>query len=537
MIVLGLHRDPWHNSGAAMIRADHGTVRFATISEERCNREKDSRKFPSLSIKACMQQLGVESFREIDLVVLDYIISRDWQNDFYLRPSEPVTILHDFSPDKIHVINHHLAHACVVFYSSPFDSSAVLIVDGRGSEKETQSLFSASAEEIRLLDSTKSIGIGLLYAAVTQAIGFGLLQEGKTMGLAPYGEAITKPIFKFPRSYDGITTDYSAACVEDSYEMGMNHEPIVTFDDKARAAFEVQRECEAALLHLAEHAKEITASPYLCLSGGVALNSVANYKILQSGLFKDIFINPAASDTGIPLGAALYGYHQILKQKKTYDTISPYLGPEYCGSRIRNAIEAYRGTPYDFQAFEGFRLVSEAALDRAVEMLAENKIVGCWHGRSEIGPRALGNRSILMSPRRAENKDILNSQVKHREGFRPFAPAILEEFTTDYFDIDRPSPYMLLVPTVREQKREVIPAVTHTDGTGRLQTVSKEFNPHFYQIIKKFHELTGVPVILNTSFNVAREPIVETPEDAIRCFLGTGIDALLLGDNLLVKQV
>lgn len=536
MIVLGLHRDPWHNSGAAMIRADNGAVRFATISEERCNREKDSRKFPLLATRACMKQLEVESFADIDLVVLDYIINRDWKNDFYRRRGEDTTFLNDLQPEKIHVINHHLAHASAVFYSSPFSSSAVLIVDGRGSQKETQSLFVASANGIRLLESTTRIGIGLLYAAVTQAIGFGLLQEGKTMGLAPYGEAIPKQIFNFPRVYDGIVTDYSAACVEDSYEMGMAHEPIVTFENKARAAFEVQQECEKALLHLAAHAAAKTGSPHLCISGGVALNSVANYKILQSGFFKDIFINPAASDTGIPIGAALYGYHQLLKQSKTYDTISPYLGPDYCDEKIRSAIESHRGTPYDFQAFDGFTLISEAAMDRAVELLAENRIVGCWHGRSEMGPRALGNRSILMSPQRAENKDILNSQVKHRESFRPFAPAILAEFTTDYFDIDRPSPYMLLVPTVRAEKREIIPAVTHADGTGRLQTVTKEFNPHFYEIIRKFYERTGVPVILNTSFNVAREPIVETPEDAIRCFLGTGIDALLLGEHLLVKH-
>ena len=535
MIVLGLHRDPWHNSGAAMIRANDGEVRFATISEERCNREKDSRKFPLLATTACMAQLGVKSFADIDLIVLDYIISRDWQNDFYRRRGEANTFLNEVDPEKIHVINHHLAHACAVFYSSPFSSSAVLIVDGRGSEKETQSLFLASDEGIKLLESTKKVGIGLLYAAVTQAIGFGLLQEGKTMGLAPYGEFLAKQVFKFPHSYDGVVTDFSAACVEDSYEMGMTHEPIVTFEDKARAAFEVQQECENALLHLGAHAAAQTKSPHLCISGGVALNSVANYKILQSGLFQDIFINPAASDTGIPLGAALYGYHQLLKQPKSYDTISPYLGPEYSAERVRSAIEAYRGTPYDFEAFEGFAVISEAALDRAVDLLAENRIVGCWHGRSEMGPRALGNRSILMSPRRAENKDILNSQVKHREAFRPFAPAILEEFTADYFDIDRPSPYMLLVPTVRADKREVIPAVTHADGTGRLQTVTQDFNPHFYEIIRKFYERTGVPVILNTSFNVAREPIVETPEDAIRCFLGTGIDALLLENYLLIK--
>lgn len=536
MIVLGLHRDPWHNSGSAVIRAEGGEVRFATLSEERCNREKDSRKFPELSARACMEELGVSCLDEVDLVVMDYIVNRDWRSDFYRRPGIADSFLNQLDPAKIHVMNHHLAHACAVFYSSPFESSAVLIVDGRGSEKETQSLFLATSAGIELIESTKKIGIGLLYAAVTQAIGFGLLQEGKTMGLAPYGANVKKPIFNFTRNFDGVTTDYSAACVEDSYEMGMHHEPIETFDHQARGAFEVQQECEEALLHLARYAFAKTGSRHLCISGGVALNSVANYKVLQAGIFDDIFINPAASDTGIPLGAALYGYHQILKQPRSYETISPYLGPQYSEERIRGSIEAYRGTPYDFDAYEGFTVIASDALEKAVDLLAENKIVACFHGRSEMGPRALGNRSILMSPQLAENKDVLNSQVKHREAFRPFAPAILEECTQQYFDIDRRSPYMLLVPTVRVDKRNEIPAVTHADGTGRLQTVNRDFNSHFYAIIERFHKKTGVPVILNTSFNVAREPIVETPEDAIRCFLGTGIDALLLENYLLLKN-
>ncbi|MGA9995463.1 MAG: carbamoyltransferase C-terminal domain-containing protein [Pyrinomonadaceae bacterium] len=536
MIVLGLHKDPWHNSGAAMIREDNGKVRFANLSEERCNRLKDSRNFPALSTKACMDELGVSSLDEIDLIVMDYIIRPDWRNDFYRRRCETDNFLAEVDQSKIHIINHHLAHASVVFHSSPYESAAVLIIDGRGSEKETQSLFMATQDGIELIESTKKIGIGLLYAAVTQAIGFGLLQEGKTMGLAPYGAEVKKQIFNFPRAYQGIITDYSSVCVEDSYDMGTPHEPIVTFEDQARAAYEVQQECETALLHLAEYAFEKTGANYLCFSGGVALNSVANYQILQSGIFKDIFINPAASDTGIPLGVALHGYHRILQRPKTYTEISPYLGPSYNEGRIRNAIEAYRGTTYDYESFEGFRLISEDALVQAAELLAANKIVACFHGRSEMGPRALGNRSILMSPLVAENKDVLNSQVKHREAFRPFAPVILEEHTQDYFDIDRMSPYMLLVPTVREDKREVIPAVTHVDGTGRLQTVGRDFNPHLYAIIEEFYQRTGVPVILNTSFNVAKEPIVETPEDAIRCFMGTGIDALLIGDNLLIKE-
>ena len=192
---------------------------------------------------------------------------------------------------------------------------------------------------------------------------------------------------------------------------------------------------------------------HLCISGGVALNSVANYKVLRSGIFRDIFINPAASDTGIPLGAALFGYHAILGKPKTYGGISPYLGPSYSEDRIIRAIEGYRGSTFNHEAFEGFSLVGRDALETAVGMLADNSIVACFHGRSEMGPRALGNRSILMSPLFAENKAMLNSEVKHREAFRPFAPAILEEFTQDYFEIDRPSPYMLFVPPVREEKR------------------------------------------------------------------------------------
>lgn len=519
-----------------MIREDDGEVRFANLSEERANREKDSRKFPGRSIEACMKELGVASTADIELVVLDYIIKADWTSDWHRSPCDTNNFLQDIESTKIHVINHHLAHAYNVFYSSNFASAAVLIIDGRGSEKETQSLFLATRESIDLVESTKVIGIGLLYAAVTHAIGFGLLQEGKTMGLAPYGEAVKKQIFRFHQRFEGIVTDYSAICPEDSYDIVTPHEPIVSFEDKARAAFEVQKETEAALLHLARYARGRTGAECLCLSGGVALNSVANYKVLRSGIFKDIFINPAASDTGIPLGAALYGYHRILQSPKTYRTISPYLGPSYSKEQVTAAIEAYRGTTFNQQAFEGFCVVDEDALGCAVEMLAGNKIVACFHGRSEMGPRALGNRSILMSPLTAENKDILNNYVKHREAFRPFAPAILEEFVQDYFEIDRPSPYMLLVPTVVEEKRRCIPAVTHVDGTGRLQTVSKASNPRLYSIIEKFHEKTGVPVLLNTSFNVANEPIVESPEDAVRCFLSTGIDALLIGDYLLVKN-
>lgn len=529
MKILGLHKDPWHNTGAAVIQvSETGEVKFANLSEERVDRKKDSRRFPILSTLACMEELGIKSVQEFDLVVLDYIVNpTDYTQDHYKKSCSYYNFLNDIDQTKIHKVRHHLAHAYSVFYSSKFERAAILIIDGRGSDKETQSLYIADAKTgIQLIESTSTIGIGLLYAAVTQKIGFGLLQEGKTMGLAPYGASSNKRFFKFPKQYNGIATDYSSICIEDSYEMTISHPPIETFEDQAAAAFEVQQECEEALLHLAKYAKEKTGCDYLCISGGVALNSVANYKILQSGIFKDVFINPAASDTGIAVGAALYGLHEIHKYPKNYNEISPYLGPTYSTARIEEAISN----------FQGYRVVNKNAFEFAAELIAKNQILGFFHGRSEMGPRALGNRSIIMSPLVAANKDILNHRVKFRESFRPFAPAILKEFTEDYFIMDRESPYMLMVPLVKEDKKDVIKAVTHVDGTGRLQTVTREFNGKFYDIINSFHKATGVPVLLNTSFNVAGEPIVETPEDAIKCFLGTDIDALLIEDFLLIKE-
>jgi len=305
MIVLGLHKDPWHNSGAAMIRDDGDGPRFAYVAEERMDRVKDSRNFPATSTWACMAELGVDSLDEIDMVVMDYIVERsDWRRDHVKTRARTDVFLSDIPAHKIHMVNHHLCHAMAVYYSSSFDDAAILIVDGRGSDHETQSLFHAGPGGITLLESTDTIGIGLLYATVTNTIGFGLLQEGKTMGLAPYGAGIDRHMFDFQGEFDGIRTDYSAVCAEGLYEFKQAPPAIATEQDRARAAWEIQDECERAMLHLAAHARQRTGSPNLCLSGGVALNSVANNRILRSGLFDDIFINPAASDTGIPLGAA-----------------------------------------------------------------------------------------------------------------------------------------------------------------------------------------------------------------------------------------
>jgi carbamoyltransferase len=529
MLVLGLHKDPWHDTGACAIRRNGSETRMAYVAEERLDRVKDSRHFPHSSAIACLNEVGAKDVSECDLIVFDYIVNGDnWRLDQFKMSCSTANFLDDVDQNKLRIINHHLAHAYAAYFSSGYEKAAVLVVDGRGSDGETQSLFLAEGKDVRLIDKTNRIGIGLLYSTVTHAVGFGLLQEGKTMGIAPYGEELSRKdrLFDFEGKYNGIVTDYSNFCVEGSYDIQRPHRPIETFNDKALAAFEVQRECDRAMLHLAHYAKEKTGADYLCISGGVGLNSVANNKIMRSGLFKDVFVNPAASDTGIPLGSALYGFHELLEQPRDYNGISPYLGPTYSHDSVERAITQ----------FSGYRVIRDNAFDKAVDMLVANHIVARFEGRSEMGPRALGHRSILMSPMVAENKDILNERVKFRESFRPFAPAVLEEHADKFFDVDRPCPYMLSIPRVLDVGRYLTPATTHVDGTARLQTVTRERNGMFYDLIEKFGRKTGVPVLLNTSFNVAGEPVVETPADAIKCFMRTSIDALLIEDILLVKD-
>lgn len=536
MKILGLHREPWHDTGAAILYEKDNEIKIVSISQERIDRVKNSRACPMDAINYCMKEAGINSFDEIDLIVSDYIEIPVWNKDSIVQ-GDFHPLLGGFSEgrktevisapcEKIAIINHHQAHAASAFYSSSFEESAILIVDGRGSDKETQSIYTASRKEgVRLLEKSDALGLGLLYATITEKIGFGILCEGKTMGLAPYGnQNANKNISWDKRIFNGVHTDYRNICCG-RYDL-VEPLPKITDEIKANLAFEVQNEIENAMIYLARHAKKITGLDNLCIIGGVGLNSVANYKILQENIFKEIYIQPACSDTGIPFGCALHGYYHILKGTLPHNFTNPYLGRKYTHSEVTEAIEDSSG--YD--------IIKENVFEQTLKLIIENKVVGWYHGGSEIGPRALGNRSILMSPLKAENKDILNDQVKHRESFRPFAPVVLEEKVSDYFILDRPAPYMLLVPPVRDDKRDEIPAVTHVDGTGRVQTISQKMNKKYYDIIKAFGDRTGTYVLLNTSFNVAGEPIVETPEDAIRCFLGTGIDALCIEDYLLIKN-
>ena len=374
-----------------------------------------------------------------------------------------------------------------------------------------------------------------MYSAVTQAIGFKSLQEGKTMGLAPYGAKHDLKIFDFKSKFNGIVTDYSNFCAEGCYKITSSYS-IQSKKEKERGAYEAQIECERALMHLANYTKKKLKSSKLCLSGGVALNSVANNIIRSSKLFDDVFINPAASDTGIALGAALYGLYELYgfdKILKGSQKISPFLGPQYSENEIAKSItEVNKDEPWK----KRFIILEDATFEKACHLLSQNFILACHQGRSEMGPRALGNRSILMSPLVAENKDRLNQRVKNRENFRPFACATLEHQAHNFFSIDVPSPYMLFVCEVIDEFKNKLPAITHVDGSVRLQTLTKQRNDRFYDLVEEFGKQTGFPVILNTSFNVAGEPIVETPYDAIKCFSKTDIDALLIGDYLLLKN-
>ena len=526
MKVLGLHKDPWHNTGACVMVGKGISPEFAFLSEERIDRVKDSRAFPSGAARACMKELNISSLDEFDAVVMDYIErSDDWCLDQAKRPCSTENLLRGIDPAKIHIIDHHQCHAYSTFMTSPFENAAILIVDGRGSNQQTQSLFMGRGNSIELIEMTDTLGIGLLYAAMTQHLGFGLLQEGKTMGLAPFGTGGDTSSYQFRGSFNGVSTEYSEVCNKKDYSFKVDMPLAENFEERALGAHAVQKECERAMLHLAAYAKEMTGAKYLCLSGGVALNSVANHAVLASRIFDDVFINPAASDTGIPLGAAFYGYHAIGGMPRKAEEVSPYTGPTYSATRIKSAIAS----------FEGYEIVERNAIERTIDLLAANKIVGRFEGRSEMGPRALGHRSLLMSPLRKANKEIMNQRVKFREAFRPFAPIVMEEHADEYFVIDRPCRYMLMIPPVRPDKMDIIPAVTHVDGTARVQTVTRDFNGRLYDILSAFKDRTGVPVLLNTSFNVAGEPIVETPEDGIKFLITNNIDALLINEILLIK--
>jgi carbamoyltransferase len=524
------------DSGAAILRDDgDGFLKYVAISEERLSRVKFPYFAPVRSLAYCMDALDISDISEIDYFSYDWVGRKRWMDS---TPSYR-KLENDYIQTKLKIPDHkvliadshHLAHAYSVFCTSNFDTAAVLVIDGVGSGFETTSIFHARGDSIDLLEQGKFYGLGQLYTKVTKTLlGFETGQEGKTMGLAPFGADKPGPVLDIRGKYEGCRIDYShfmdrlpSSQIKQADLKPCPERSRVTEDYYARIAFEVQDEIERAMLHLAEYTKNMTGEKNICITGGVALNCVANSRIEASGIFENCYIFPASSDAGIPFGLALWAYHKMtgnlprIKFKNAF-TARPYPKEEIV------------------KLLDQFQISHRLAENTEVAGLIERgNIVGWFTGGSEYGPRALGHRSILADPRRSEIKGHLNEKVKHREVYRPFAPTVLEEFASDIFDFVGKSPFMLRAPHVRPGWRDKIPAVIHVDNTARVQTVNPENCPNYYDLIQCFYQRTQVPVVLNTSFNDDGEPIVETPLDALICFLRTQIDYLVL-ENLLIDK-
>ena len=575
MYILGINA--YHGDAAAAIIKDGRLI--AAAEEERFNRFKHSAGFPARAIRYCLDEAG------IDLGALDHVgISRDPSAHLHKKILYAATRVASQGKDGIfgqikdrlgnaakvrdlkdelarvfevpkkslrarfHNVEHHRAHLASCFFVSPFERAALLSIDGFGDFISTMWGIGEgnSIEVLGQVEYPHSTGI--VYTATTQFLGFPHYgDEGKVMGLAPYGKPRFIEEFReiirteengqfrlnlnyFRHHAEGVemTWDEGSPVIGRVYSdefarlFGPPRAPGVELSDRERdIAASLQLRLEEIGFHVLNHLHEQTRLTDLGLAGGVAYNSVMNGKILLHTPFKRLFIQPAAGDSGTALGVCYQIHNAILNGPRGEVMTGAYTGPQFSGERIREALEE---CSWPFELYTDAEVTKRAARD-----IAAGLVVGWFQGRMEFGPRALGNRSIVVDPRRAEMKEILNERIKKREPFRPFAPSILEERVGDYFEQTHPAPTMLMVYQIRENRRSEIPAVTHVDGSGRLQTVSREVNDRYYQLISDFAELTGVPVILNTSFN-ENEPVVCTPQEAIECFRKTRMDVLYLGN-------
>jgi carbamoyltransferase len=560
-----------HDSHVSIVDK-HGRVVYEA-EEERFNRKKHSDTIPLNSILAGMKQCNIHPAQvkhiAFSFSALEYSKSvKRWENyykenNLSLENAQMVRAGHInyerysymqkymesiFFNAKVDHIKHHLAHCGGAFYSSPFKNSAILSIDGRG-EFETVMFAKGNGDTIEELDRIDSPhSLGTLYQSITYWLGLGSRQEGKTIGLSSYGDPdvyyktfldriidIDPQTGKFTIHADLINPDgiflYDHTKYSDIFKIHHSMNTKTPQPEFAHVAAALQKVTEEIFLGLSRYIKEISGEEYLCMTGGVALNSVGNGKILKSGLFKDVCIHPAAHDGGTGLGAALYVYYNNVKNHVTRDETwwvmeHPYYGSVYKEDDIVQAITA-----------SGFPLRKhENSIKFAAEKLAEGNIIGWYQGKMEVGPRALGNRSILGDPRQPDMKDNINKRVKFRESWRPFAPSVLLEDCVTYFDVDHESPYMLFVYNTREEYIDKLQAITHVDGTARVQTVERDKNPRYYELISEFKKITGVGMVLNTSLNVKGEPIICTPNEAIDCFLTGGMDYMILEDYIVDKN-
>ncbi|MCG3770069.1 MAG: nebramycin 5' synthase [Nitrosomonadaceae bacterium] len=458
------------------------------------------------------------------------------------------------------VPEHHYSHACQAFLPSPFEEAAIMVVDGQGiplartgGDQLSGCLAYGKGNSINVLrDLPVKCSLGGMYAAFTKKIGFETNEEGKTMGLAPYGNRQYYDVLRKDLKFE--TAEYDLRSFSRLIKRGFRPEAVLyqlpsyaaflsKFKRRAKygeitdahkdLAFAVQKLTEDVMIFLANWLHKKTGSKNLCIAGGVGLNCVANYQVLCKSSFSNVFIHPNSGDNGLAVGQALHVYNQVWGNSRRYVAITDSLGKLYSEEHIRLAVKAH-------QDDEGISVREFSNLHELYDVMAaaiEAGWITSWYqGRSEFGPRALGNRSIIVDPRRRDMKDILNSRVKFRESFRPFTPSVLAERASEFFELDVDSPFMLLAAYVKPGKAELVPAITHVDNTARVQTVTRDINERYYDLINAFARRTGIPMVLETSFNVAGEPIVETPDDAIRCFFSTDIDVLCIDRFLLSKK-
>ncbi|KKM11834.1 hypothetical protein SY88_06505 [Clostridiales bacterium PH28_bin88] len=560
MYILGL-KYPGHDATAVLLKNNH--VVFAS-AQERFDQRKHSHAFPMEAIKCALDMASI-NIEQVDIVVFQYnyplsyrnMVARTFMNYFPLATSSSLANLRYQMAKKavgerdirklgfkgpIYYVDHHASHRASAYFPSPFERAAVLIIDGRGERASTTFSLAEGNRFINLKHVDYPHSLGYLYAAVTSYLGFCPdSDEGKIMGLSSYAEPeyintfrhivrlLPEGGFALDMSYFNYHTRvgsyFSKRFLKEFGPPRRPEEPLTSHHKIIAAS--LQRITEETVLHFVKWLKDKTGADNLCLGGGVALNSVTNGRIMREMGFDGIFVQPAAGDDGSALGAALEIYHRLSGTPRyPLRYFDPYLGKGHSDEEIKKFLDDKR-IPY--RKYSDIERVT-------AKILSEGNIVGWFQGRAEFGPRALGNRSILADPRFADMKDKVNRKVKFREDFRPFAPATLEEYVGELFDSIQPSPYMLMVYNVLPVVRDTIPAVTHVDGTARVQSVNESQNKKFYRLITEFKKLTGVPAILNTSFNVKGKPIVNNPEDAFECFWNTEMDYLVMGDFLIAKK-
>ena len=586
MYILGISAY-YHDSAACLLK--DGKI-VAACQEERFTRKKHDASFPSQAITACLEIGGItksdidlvafydKPFLKFERILETYLTYAPFGIKSFLR-AMPLWIkkklwIKELIKDELNYTEeiifpeHHESHAASAFFPSPFEEAAFITMDGVG-EWSTSSYGIGKGNQIDLqADIRFPHSLGLLYSAFTYYTGFRVNSgEYKLMGLAPYGEAKYKDLIYehlIDVKKDGsfkMNMDYFNYCVGLQMTNSNFHN---LFGGSPRApeseltqkemdlARSVQEVTEEVVMKMASHAKRETGMKYLCLAGSVALNCVSNGKLLRSGLFDDIWIQPAAGDAGGALGSALIAWHHYLRKPRIADNNNDLMNGAYLGPEFGNdIIESYlKNNGYQYH-----KLLDEEISKKIADLIAGGNVIGWFQGRMEFGPRALGSRTIIGDARSPDMQKTMNLKIKYRESFRPFAPSIRAENISDYFEIDRESPYMLLVANVQKDKqvkmsekqnsyfgleklnvvRSEIPAVTHVDYSARIQSVNEQTNPRFHQMLTKFNDKYGCPVIVNTSFNVRGEPIVCTPKDAYLCFMRTEMDCLIIGNYLLDK--